>query len=443
MSPLLLLSLFVPLQALQNNYPSSGALQRSVGNLTLEQQWAMIDKMTEEEISIAEINFFRHCHPNFDFAAVQAQTESKGFGDWLKKTASKAKSTVKSGVSSVVKSPIVQSVVKSPAGQAIGKAGSTALAGAKKGLDVAKTTASNVFEAGTNALWPYKPTGYKTSKEEALDGILDLRWASVVYNKVKTQAGWEANPNFPKRYKGKCTIEQHAGTGYLGYMIIANCHDKIWASFRGTQNQKDAEADIKSAVLSTFAGVRALAGKGFIEHYAGIEKNMGGTGSLVKRIKALADGTDKQIVITGHSLGGALANLCALRLYDSGYHNFRLATFGAPRVWSKDHSSRLHGYCEAKHHCVRWVNWGDFITTLPWSITGFRHVGSPRYIYYGRPTGSPLDSLTNKPKKWSLLEYDQDMSAPPMNPLNHKTSSYLERMQKAVVALFNVADPDL
>merc|ERR1712146_69239 len=145
-----------------------------------------------------------------------------------------------------------EAVKSSSVGKAMGDIASKTLSAGKKGLATAKTTMGNVWEAGTNALWPFKPTGYKTTKEEALDGLLDLRWSSVVYEKVQNQAGWEANTYFPKRYKGKCVIENHAGSGQLGYMIIANCHDKLWAVFRGTQNQKDAEADIKSAVLSTF-----------------------------------------------------------------------------------------------------------------------------------------------------------------------------------------------
>merc|ERR1712159_483805 len=119
------------------------------------------------------------------------------------------------------------------------------------------------------------------------------------------------------------------------------------------------------------------------------------------------------------------------------------ATFGAPRVFNTNHAAQIHGWCSSKSDCTRWVNWGDTITTLPLSITGFTHVGSPRYIDF-RADGGTLGALTGKPKRWTLDEYEQNMSAEPWNLLNHKDSKYCERMNKAGKALFGASfkDPD-
>ncbi len=51
---------------------------------------------------------------------------------------------------------------------------------------------------------------------------------------------------------------------------------------------------------------------------------------------------DKQIIVTGHSLGGAVAHLLAALLYKEGY-NVRLITFGEPPVGNKDFVESIKG----------------------------------------------------------------------------------------------------
>lgn len=312
----------------------------------------------------------------------------------------------------------------------------------------AGAVANQVGAAASKAIWPYKTTGYKTSKEEMLNGFLDLRMTRAVY--VKNPAGGAAKPSqieqvnlFPSRFRGKSEIKVVAGDGQRGYMMFVDTPEALYASFRGTKNMKDAEADFKSSVLGVFSGVRALAGRGFGDHYAGMEKALGGTGSLEQYALKKSGNCTKPVVAVGHSLGGALANLFAYNMYkNQGCWNMRLATFGAPRVFSKKKAEEINSWCSKKSDCTRWVNWGDTITIFPLSVTGFRHVGSPRYIDY-RAEGGALGALTGKPKRWALDEYSIDMSAEPWNILNHKGNYYCSRMEKAAKALFNgLTDPD-
>jgi|TARA_R110000796_G_scaffold38517_3_gene96890 triacylglycerol lipase len=93
-------------------------------------------------------------------------------------------------------------------------------------------------------------------------------------------------------------------------------------------------------------------------------------------IKALLPKTKKkQIWITGHSLGAAMATLCASRLED---RTPKLYTYGSPRVGGK---LFVMG-CMIDHY--RFVNNNDVVTKVPFWIMGFRHHGDLTYInYYG------------------------------------------------------------
>jgi len=86
------------------------------------------------------------------------------------------------------------------------------------------------------------------------------------------------------------------------------------------------------------------------------------------------------ISIRGHSLGGALAELCYEDLkwhkeHNSDVYNFEIdgATTGAPRVWSI-----LWGYKEIKNRMknfIRIENKNDIVTRLPFSFLLFKHIG--------------------------------------------------------------------
>ena len=74
----------------------------------------------------------------------------------------------------------------------------------------------------------------------------------------------------------------------------------------------------------------------------------------------------KNIVYTGHSLGGGLATI-ALMNYSHKYPNLNHAcvTFGAPRVGNKDFRIRFNNSCSFSK---RYVNYYDPVPSLPFSL---------------------------------------------------------------------------
>ncbi len=78
----------------------------------------------------------------------------------------------------------------------------------------------------------------------------------------------------------------------------------------------------------------------------------------------------------GHSLGGAMAAVCAVRCKISPIPSNPQAIFsyGAPRVGDRSYTSFL----KVKHY--RWVNNNDIVPRVPPRWLGYRHMGQEIYI---------------------------------------------------------------
>jgi hypothetical protein len=72
---------------------------------------------------------------------------------------------------------------------------------------------------------------------------------------------------------------------------------------------------------------------------------------------------EKKLWITGNSLGGALANLCALWLRKEGHAVQGVYTYGAPRCGDSAFRSRYEN--DYSIMCQRWVNDNDIVPLLP------------------------------------------------------------------------------
>lgn len=93
-------------------------------------------------------------------------------------------------------------------------------------------------------------------------------------------------------------------------------------------------------------------------------------------------GKQDRLVVTGHSLGGALAQLAAFYLHrDLFPYGDQLAavyTFGSPRVFGTDQARHLER--ESSYPHFRIVNGADLVPRVPPLALGFRHAGRNVYI---------------------------------------------------------------
>jgi pimeloyl-ACP methyl ester carboxylesterase len=152
----------------------------------------------------------------------------------------------------------------------------------------------------------------------------------------------------------------------------------VFVVFRGTEfdSFKDALADA-SICLKPWSGA-GLVHKGFLKTWnalqSGIEEWLGNVRGA-------------RLVVTGHSLGAAMATLMA------GMHPHAvLVTFGSPRVGNR-------AFIESVARCDvrRYVDCSDIVTRLPPPLFGYGHVGEKRYLdRKGRLRASP-------PSRWEVL----------------------------------------
>jgi triacylglycerol lipase len=87
-------------------------------------------------------------------------------------------------------------------------------------------------------------------------------------------------------------------------------------------------------------------------------------------------GVEKPLWFTGHSLGGAMATICAGRCKLSKLtgNPVALYTFGSPRVGTR----RYVNYVPLVHY--RWVNNNDIVCRVPPPWMGYRHAGTECYL---------------------------------------------------------------
>jgi pimeloyl-ACP methyl ester carboxylesterase len=128
--------------------------------------------------------------------------------------------------------------------------------------------------------------------------------------------------------------------------------------FRGTeQNIKDYVTDLTVGLLG--------ASDGKVETHQGFRAALD---SVWHEIEPALEQLRCPVFYTGHSLGGALATLAAVRRPPTA-----LYTFGSPRVGDDDFAASL-GHLADRIHRV--VHGDDIVTTLPPEAMGFRHVGN-------------------------------------------------------------------
>ncbi len=147
-------------------------------------------------------------------------------------------------------------------------------------------------------------------------------------------------------------------------------------AFRGTVTSKNVKSDIN--IKKTALSFQSKDGKGTDlpgKTHRGFKEAYD---SMRDEIHYLLENTplkDCKINITGHSLGGALANLCALDLHQSKYGIEKVVTFGAPRVFDEEGAKQYYN-SELSDKTLRVVQEGDPVPKIPFGKFGFRHVGT-------------------------------------------------------------------
>jgi len=166
-------------------------------------------------------------------------------------------------------------------------------------------------------------------------------------------------------------------TNIFGLMGRNSTTRSAFVSFRGTSDVEDWLADLDAVPddylpVSGFGQVHA----GFQEVYELVRK------SIAANLPTATAGCD-EILITGHSLGAALAVLAAPDIFRSMPPNQlepRLITFAGPRVGLPDFVTAFNAAIES---CFRVVNFLDIVPYVP--PAPYVHVGAQITVDSGGP----------------------------------------------------------
>lgn len=146
--------------------------------------------------------------------------------------------------------------------------------------------------------------------------------------------------------------------------LVSFQHDATVLAFRGTQNVENILTDTDTLFVSEFPYPGRV--------HCGFAGAVREVWTEVRRILG-GPGRSKPLLLTGHSLGGAMATLASIRLASEGYAVHAVYTFGSPRVGDRFFraSYRLPNY--------RFVNENDLVPHLPFRWC-YKHVGTLRLI---------------------------------------------------------------
>lgn len=211
-----------------------------------------------------------------------------------------------------------------------------------------------------------------------------------------------------------------------------NEHDVVLAC-RGTEptewNDIKADANAVMAVVGTFGNV-----------HSGFNREVDDLWPVLEDL--LRDNT-RPVWFCGHSLGGAMATICAYRCKTSSISSNpqELHTFGSPRVGCK----RWIRHAEVEH--FRWVHNNDIVTRVPPMWLGYRHCGTEVYLdRFGRIRR--LSGIWRSRDRWrgfvgGLLKWKLDMLGDHSihlyaqhiaDALNHEVATKQEEMPEPVAS---------
>ena len=214
---------------------------------------------------------------------------------------------------------------------------------------------------------------------------------------------------------GKQAKPKMKALGYTGHKFFekdgAQCH-AVWnkeeyvLAFRGTEPDEisDVLADLKA--WPEGAMTHGLVHMGFKDE---VDKLWDDLVAHFEKHQRVAGKGYRRFMITGHSLGAAMATIATSR-FEEFCNVHQLTTFGSPRVGTRSFVRAIH----TPHW--RFVNNNDIVCRVPLALMGYKHHGRLQYInFYGNVRKlTPWQMLKDRWRGWrsGLLDSVADHSMP-------------------------------
>ena len=199
-------------------------------------------------------------------------------------------------------------------------------------------------------------------------------------------------------------------------LMFLDKQDRLVIVFRGTESDQTDDIVADAKIWSTQSDTCGMVHTGFKQELDKLWTQV--TDALIAE-------PDRHLIITGHSLGAAMATLCASRLTQAG-HSVELYTFGSPKVGDPDWAKQFNAI-----NAYRFVNNNDLVTQVP-LFQGYEHVGT---LYYMDYDGNIISECTPEQR-------DQDRRKSWLRALakgqlfdelyDHSMEKYIERIEKHI-----------
>lgn len=201
-------------------------------------------------------------------------------------------------------------------------------------------------------------------------GMVIIMRGSDVINAMELSALAYRNAQ-PIPLRGSLSVIDDPESGVQCY--IRKYGDMLCITFRGSDSGRDWKTNLafsKQTVPYGNAASPIRVHSGFISAYKS------------PRVRGVIHGMMspdiRRVRVMGHSLGAALAALCALDLeYNFPDRDYEALLFGAPRIGN---GAFKKSYNKRVPKTLRVENGNDIVTKLPLSVMGYRHAGALLHI---------------------------------------------------------------
>ena len=175
-------------------------------------------------------------------------------------------------------------------------------------------------------------------------------------------------------------------TDVTGYVAIDHTRSLTILAFRGSKSVRNFLADADFPVVPTDICSTCTVDQGFYNSW--LEAR---TGVLAALKSTAAANPTYEVVVVGHSLGGAIAAIAAAEIRNSGT-NAELYTYGQPRIGGAAVSSYITN--QNKGGNFRTTHFDDPVPRLPPLALGFVHISPEYYISSGNNVPVTANDIT-------------------------------------------------
>ena len=202
---------------------------------------------------------------------------------------------------------------------------------------------------------------------------------TLAYCSKKILEKWAIGSPLKEQYDqvSDITVYENADTANQAFLAFNSASKTIYLIFRGSiiSFHNWILQNFKFLKVPFTACKNCNVHRGFYQAYNNLDIK-----TIMSDLKALkTKHSESKVIVSGHSLGGAMANFGFLDACDTLKHVDLFITYGAPRVGDENFSNHFDTLkCGAER--VRVVNHRDPIPHIPPMRFGFRHAHSE--VYY-------------------------------------------------------------